>query len=120
MTLHEEVFGAVSGYGFPVWSAPAPHNAHPPYVTFTRRDPGSQSYELSGSRGLLRQPIEFVAWSKDAEEAETAALELIPRLEAYTSSTVRAVRIRERTVGFNGPTRHHGFKVVAEFITTEE
>jgi hypothetical protein len=119
VSLEQQIVTAVGGKGFALHPLSAELPRNDPMVTYLRR-PNQQEYELSGTRGLNRAPVAFVCWSQHNEHAVSTALDLIALLEAYTSPTVLSVEIAERSATYDSDNKLHGFRVVAEFITTED
>ena len=119
MSLYDEIFSAIGNQGFPAYTWPAPHGRDDPYVTFMRKA-NSQGYELNGFRGLNTVPFSVVAWSKSLETAQALGRQLIGLLEPYTSSTVRKVFIGRKDVLFDPRSETHGYRLMADFVTTEE
>lgn len=119
MSLYDEVYSAIGHQTFPVWTWPAPHGKDDPYVTFMRKA-NSQAYDLNGSRGLNTVPVSVVAWSKSLDTAQNLGAEVVQLLEPYTSSTVRKVFIGKKELFFDPRTETHGYRIHADFVTTEE
>jgi hypothetical protein len=121
VSLYEQVFAAIGDQDFPAYTFPAPigQRGADAYVTVMRKG-NTQAYELNGARGLNTVPVSVVAWSKSLEMAQELGRRLVGLLEPYTSSTVRKVFIGRTDVMFDPRTETHGYRLMAEFVTTEE